>query len=41
MATTLDASNLSLEEVEAVLNYQEKFNYSLTSLLNLEPLTQF
>lgn len=41
MTTTLDASNLSLEEVEAILNYQEQFNYSLTSLLSLEPLTEF
>lgn len=41
MATTLDASNLSLEKVEALLNYREQLNDSFTSLLTLEPLSEF
>jgi hypothetical protein len=41
MTTTLDASNLSLKKVQALLNYQEQFNNSFTSLLTLETLTEF
>ncbi|GJD16702.1 hypothetical protein RIVM261_016580 [Rivularia sp. IAM M-261] len=41
MATTLDASNLTLENVWALLNYEEQYNSSFTSLLNLESLTEF
>ncbi|BDA68935.1 hypothetical protein CAL7716_031010 [Calothrix sp. PCC 7716] len=41
MTTTLDASNLSLEKVQALLNYEEQFNNSFTSLLTLESITEF
>lgn len=41
MATTIDASNLTLENVWALLNYEEQYNNSFTPLLNLEFLTEF
>jgi hypothetical protein len=41
MAITLDASNLSLEEVQESLKFQEQLASSFTSLLNLENLTEF
>ncbi|BDA68936.1 hypothetical protein CAL7716_031020 [Calothrix sp. PCC 7716] len=40
MATTLDASNLTLNKVKALLKFQSTFNNSFTSLLTLEPLTE-
>jgi hypothetical protein len=41
MTTTLDASNLRLEDVQRFLKLEEKLNDSITSLLSLEPLTEF
>lgn len=41
MATTLDASNLTLENVQELLNYDGQYNSSFTSLLTLESLTEF
>lgn len=41
MATTLDASNLTLENVQELLYYDEQYNSSFTSLLTLESLTEF
>jgi hypothetical protein len=41
MTTTLDASNLSLEDVQRLLKFEEQLNGSITSLLCLESLTQF
>ncbi|BAZ14957.1 hypothetical protein NIES4071_68270 [Calothrix sp. NIES-4071] len=41
MTTTIDASNLTLEKVQALLNYEEQYNSSFTSLLTLESLTEF
>jgi hypothetical protein len=41
MTTTLDASNLTLENVQELLNYEEQYNSSFTSLLTLEALTEF
>lgn len=40
MATTLDASNLTLNKVKALLKFQRQVNNSFTSLLTLEPLTE-
>ncbi|RUS99390.1 hypothetical protein DSM106972_078320 [Dulcicalothrix desertica PCC 7102] len=40
MTTTLDASNLTLNQVKALLKFQSTFNNSFTSLLTLEPLTE-
>lgn len=40
MATTLDASNLTLNKVKALLKFQEQVNNSFRSLLTLEPLTE-
>ncbi|GJD16703.1 hypothetical protein RIVM261_016590 [Rivularia sp. IAM M-261] len=40
MSTTLDASNLTLNKVKALLKFQSTFNNSFTSLLTLEPLTE-
>jgi hypothetical protein len=41
MTTTLDASNLSLEDVQRLLKFEEQLNGSITSLLCLESLTDF
>ncbi|MEA5502499.1 restriction endonuclease subunit R [Halotia wernerae UHCC 0503] len=41
MTTTLDASNLRLEDVQRFLKLEEQLNDSITSLLSLEPLTEF
>ncbi len=41
MTTTLDASNLRLEDVQRFLKLEEQLNDSMTSLLSLEPLTEF
>jgi hypothetical protein len=41
MTTTLDASNLTLEEVQRLLKFEEQLNSSITSLLCLESLTEF
>jgi hypothetical protein len=41
MTTTLDASNLSLEDVQRLLKFEEQLNGSITSLLCLESLTEF
>jgi hypothetical protein len=40
MATTLDASNLTLNKVKALLKFQEQVNNSFRSVLTLEPLTE-
>jgi hypothetical protein len=40
MATTLDASNLTLNKVKALLKFQEQVNNSFRSLLTLEALTE-
>jgi hypothetical protein len=39
MTTTLDASNISLESVHQLLNFQEQLNNSFISLLSLESLS--
>jgi len=41
MTTTLDARNLSLEDVQRLLKFEEQLNGSITSLLCLELLTDF
>lgn len=41
MTTTLDASNLSLEDVQRLLKFEEQLNGSITSLLCLKSLTDF
>ncbi len=41
MTTTLDARNLSLQDVQRLLNLEEQLNGSITSLLCLESLTDF
>ncbi|MEH2415803.1 restriction endonuclease subunit R [Nostoc sp.] len=41
MTTTLDARNLSLEDVQGLLKFEEQLNDSITSLLCLESLTDF
>ncbi len=41
MTTTLDARNLSLEDVQHLLKFEEQLNGSITSLLCLESLTDF
>ncbi|WP_414527602.1 restriction endonuclease subunit R [Nodularia chucula] len=41
MTTTLDARNLSLQDVQRCLKFEEQFNDSITSLLSLESLTEF
>ncbi|WP_373527026.1 restriction endonuclease subunit R [Nostoc sp.] len=41
MTTTLDARNLSLEDVQRLLKFEEQLNGSITSLLCLESLTDF
>ena len=38
--TLLNAGNLSLEDVQRLLGFQENYNNSFTSLLSLEPLTE-
>ncbi len=38
--TLLNARNLSLEDVQRLLGFQENYNESFTSLLSLEPLTE-
>ncbi len=40
MATTLDASNLTLNKVKALLKFQEQVNNSFRSVLTLELLTE-
>lgn len=40
MATALDASNLTLEDVFNLLKFEEQLNDSIPSLLTLEPLTE-
>ena len=39
--TTLNAKDLSLNEVHKLLGFQRQYNSSFTSLLSLEPLTEF
>lgn len=41
MAANLDAKNLTLREVQRILKFEEHLNTSITSLLTLEPLTEF
>ncbi|MEH2362954.1 restriction endonuclease subunit R [Nostoc sp.] len=41
MTITLDARNLSLEDVQRLLKFEEQLNGSITSLLCLESLTDF
>ena len=41
MTTTLDASNLSLKDVQHLLKFEEQLNDSFTSLLSLENITEF
>lgn len=41
MTTTLDASTISLEDVYKLFKYEEQINDSITSLLSLEPITEF
>jgi hypothetical protein len=41
MTTTVNARNLRLEDVQRLLKFQEQLNDSITSLLSLEPLTEF
>ncbi|MHC5610619.1 MAG: restriction endonuclease subunit R [Nostoc sp.] len=41
MTTTLDATNLSLEDVQRLLKFEEQLNGSITSLLCLKSLTDF
>ncbi|MHC5775557.1 restriction endonuclease subunit R [Nostoc sp.] len=41
MTITLDARNLSLEDVQLLLKFEEQLNGSITSLLCLESLTDF
>ena len=41
MTTTLDASNLRLEDVQRLLKFEEQLNDSITSLLSLNSLTEF
>ncbi|MBG1269584.1 restriction endonuclease subunit R [Nostoc sp. WHI] len=41
MTTTLDARNLSLEDVQHLLKFEEQLNGSITPLLGLESLTDF
>lgn len=39
--TTLNAKNITLGEVNRLLGFQEQYDGSFTSLLSLEPLTEF
>jgi hypothetical protein len=39
--TTLNAKELSLNDVHRLLGFQRQYNSSFTSLLSLEPLTEF
>ncbi len=39
--TTLNAKDLSLNDVHRLLGFQRQYNSSFTSLLSLEPLTEF
>lgn len=39
--TTLNARNLSLDDVHRFLNFQKQYNSSFTPLLSLEALTEF
>lgn len=41
MSTTLDARNLTLDDVYSLLKLEEHLHDSITSLLSLEPLTEF
>ncbi|MBD1927339.1 restriction endonuclease subunit R [Trichocoleus sp. FACHB-90] len=41
MTANLDAKNLTLRDVQRILKFEEHLNASTTSLLTLEPLTQF
>jgi hypothetical protein len=41
MTTTLDARNLSLEDVRQLFKFEEQLNNSFASLLSLESLTEF
>ncbi len=41
MTTSIDASSLSLGEVESLFGFQQQLNDSINTLLNLEPLTEF
>ncbi len=41
MMTTLNAKNLSLNDVQRLLGFQKHYNGSFTPLLPLEPLTDF
>ncbi|MBD6617310.1 restriction endonuclease subunit R [Komarekiella sp. 'clone 1'] len=41
MSVTFDARNLSLEDVQQLLKFEEKLNNSFTSLLSLESITDF
>jgi hypothetical protein len=41
MTTTLDATNLRLGDLQRILKFEEQLNDSITSLLFLEPLTEF
>lgn len=40
MTLNLDASNLTLEDVYQHLNLERRLNYSIASVLNLEPITE-
>ncbi len=39
--TTLNARNLSLDDVHRLLRFQEQYNGSFTPFLSLETLTEF
>ena len=41
MVTTLNGSNLSLDDVYRLLKFKRRSSGSISSLLNLEPLTEF
>ncbi|NDJ25833.1 restriction endonuclease subunit R [Nostoc sp. B(2019)] len=41
MTVTLDARNISLEDVQQLLKFEEELNNSFTSLLSLESITEF
>ena len=38
--TILNASNLSLEDVQRLFGFQKQYNDSFSHLLSLEPLTE-
>ncbi|NEQ68859.1 MAG: restriction endonuclease subunit R [Symploca sp. SIO2D2] len=41
MTTILNAKNLTLDEVHRLFNFQRQYDDSFTSLLSLEPITEF